>query len=144
MLASFFAKYWVELIFSLILGAITWFVRRYIKLEKERAEQERTQFKALLMEEIEKKNRAHTQEDNSIREDISRLKKGVLSFQGRMFKDHCRSLLESGRDIGLEEFEEVEGEHDAYNGLGGNHEGDVLYNLVKRKVENEIARRHGQ
>ena len=141
---TFIAKYWIEFLFGLFISIAGFFVRRYLKLEKENSQREREDFKNLLTAEIEKKSETSLLEDASIREDIKLLKKGVLSFQGRMFKDHCRLLLEPSVEITLAEFEEIESEHAAYNGLGGNHEGDVLYGLVKRKFEHEIEARHEQ
>lgn len=137
----FITQYWIEVLFGLIVGVFTYFFRRYIKLEKEARTQERADFKKMLLEEIEKKNQEWQKEDKEIRKDIELLKKGVLSFQGRIFKDHCREFLKS-KEVNLDEFEDLEAEHNVYNGLGGNHEGDVLFGLAKKKVEEELTKRH--
>lgn len=137
----FITQYWIEVLFGLIVGIFTFFFRRYIKLEKESRAQERAEFKKMLLEEIEKKNQEWQKEDKEIRKDIELLKKGVLSFQGRIFKDHCREFLKA-KDVNLDEFEDLEAEHNVYNGLGGNHEGDVLFGLAKKKVEEELTKRH--
>ena len=38
-----------------------------------------------------------------------------------------------------DEWEEIDADHEAYNGLGGNHKGDHLYELVKKKAENTLT-----
>lgn len=96
----------------------------------------------MLLEEVDKRNQAHQVTDQNLKDDIRRLKKGVLSFQGFMFKSHCRELIDSEREITLKEYEDIAAEHEAYNGLGGNHEGDVLFALVKQKFENHIRSQH--
>jgi hypothetical protein len=61
------------------------------------------------------------------------LKGGILSIQGRGFKDDCRKLLEDGHVITLNEFEALDAEHNIYKSLGGNSHGDALFDLVKVK-----------
>ena len=36
--------------------------------------------------------------------------------------------------ISLDEWEEIDADHEAYNRLGGNHKGDELFRLVKEKA----------
>ena len=59
----------------------------------------------------------------------------MLSLQGRTFKNNCRRLLDLDHEITLEEYEEISKDHEAYNSLGGNHNGDELFLLVRKKVE---------
>ena len=66
------------------------------------------------------------------------MRSGLLSIQGRDFKRHCRELLDDEHEITLDEWEQIDADHEAYNGLGGNHKGDQLYELVKKKVENNL------
>ncbi len=56
-----------------------------------------------------------------------------------MFKDKCRKLLKEDHVITLDEWEEVDAEHNIYNALGGNHNGDYLYQLVSEKVKNTLT-----
>lgn len=70
---------------------------------------------------------------------LSCLKAGMLSMQGKNFRADCRRLLEEGHEITLDEWEEIDADHEAYNGLGGNHKGDSLFELVKKKVENTLT-----
>lgn len=64
---------------------------------------------------------------------LTTLTEGILSIQGRQFKEECRALLENDHEITLKEFEHITSEHRIYNALHGNHDGDDLYNLVEIK-----------
>lgn len=64
---------------------------------------------------------------------LTALTEGILSIQGRQFKEECRALLENDHEITLKEFEYITNEHRIYNALRGNHDGDDLYNLVETK-----------
>ena len=68
-----------------------------------------------------------------IRNNLTTLTEGILSIQGRQFKEECRALLENDHEITLKEFEHITNEHRIYNALHGNHDGDDLYNLVEIK-----------
>ena len=63
------------------------------------------------------------------------LKAGLLSIQGKEFRENCRKLLADDHEITLDEWEEIDADHEAYNGLGGNHKGDHLYEFVKKNAE---------
>lgn len=78
-------------------------------------------------------NRAiHAQIVNN-QNNLTALTEGILSIQGRQFKEECRALLENDHEITLKEFEHITNEHRIYNALHGNHDGDDLYNLVEIK-----------
>lgn len=70
--------------------------------------------------------------------ELNALKAGLLSIQGKEFRDNCRKLLEPEHIITIDEWEELDADHEAYNGLGGNHKGDNLFDLVKKKFENTL------
>jgi hypothetical protein len=76
---------------------------------------------------------------DAVQAEVGVLKAGLLSVQGKQFKDNCRTLLDSNHKISLDEWEEIDADHDAYNGLGGNHTGDHLYELVKKKAEKQLS-----
>lgn len=59
----------------------------------------------------------------------------VLAIWGKQFKGFCKELLEEEHQITLEEYRKCCEEHDLYNGLGGNHDGDTLFSLVTTKYE---------
>lgn len=72
-------------------------------------------------------------------EKINQIRDGLLSVQGQAFKEKCHKLLLQEHQIDVEELENVTKDHDAYKGLGGNHEGDMLFTLVLEKAKNDIA-----
>ena len=78
-------------------------------------------------------------EISAMKKNITALTAGVLSMQGKEFINNCRKLLAEDHIITLDEWEELDIDHTAYNGLGGNHKGDHLFSLVKKKVEAEFA-----
>lgn len=176
-------KYWVEFALGLIAAGAGFFIKRYVKLEKESRAKEQKEFfnnltqgikdetKALtesllfkyeelddivdercenltlqVHEALEEEEKISKQEDAVLQKQIidlngqvEALKAGMLSMQGKEFRASCRKLLEEGHEITLDEWEELDADHEAYNGLGGNHKGDHLYSLVKKKVENTLA-----
>lgn len=75
----------------------------------------------------------------AVEKNIAALTAGVLSMQGKEFRNNCRKLLAEDHIITLDEWEELDKDHMAYNGLGGNHKGDHLFSLVKKKVEAGFA-----
>ena len=79
------------------------------------------------------------QEDEHIHEEIDSIKSGVLSIEGRAFKEDCRRLLDPAHIITLEEFEATQAEHIIYNKLGGNHEGDGLFQMVEKKYSHGLT-----
>lgn len=78
-------------------------------------------------------------EISALKKNITALTAGVLSMQGKEFRNNCRKLLAEDHVITLDEWEELDKDHMAYNGLGGNHKGDHLFSLVKKKVEASFA-----
>lgn len=77
-------------------------------------------------------------EINDITGVLKGLKRGLLSVQGRQFKSDCRKLLKEDHIISFEEFQQINEDHEAYHELGGNHNGDALFELVKKKAEKEL------
>ena len=76
---------------------------------------------------------------SAVEKNITALTAGILSMQGKEFRNNCRKLLAEDHIITLDEWEELDKDHIAYNGLGGNHKGDHLFSLVKKKVEAGFA-----
>ena len=77
-------------------------------------------------------------EDEHIHAEIDSIKNGVLSIEGRAFKEDCRKLLEPGHIITLAEYEALQAEHEIYNSLGGNHEGDGVFSMAEAKYRNGL------
>lgn len=78
-------------------------------------------------------------EISALEKNITALTAGILSMQGKEFRNNCRKLLVEDHVITLDEWEELDKDHMAYNGMGGNHKGDHLFSLVKKKVEAGFA-----
>lgn len=74
-----------------------------------------------------------------MKKNITALTAGILSMQGKEFINNCRKLLAEDHIITLDEWEELDIDHTTYNGLGGNHKGNHLFSLVKKKVEAGFA-----
>ncbi len=77
--------------------------------------------------------------DEAIHYEIDGLRGGMLSIQGRNFKNDCHKLLKADHVIDLKEYEQLLADHIAYNKLGGNHEGDALFSMVEAKYKNTIG-----
>lgn len=114
----------------------------YKKEKNTQKTEEQKKFYAELIAEIRKEHEYSNESDkviqgqvDTLRGDLSILKEGILSLQGKEFKKQCRALLEAEHHITLDEFEELSIEHDRYNALGGNHKGDELFELAKKKFE---------
>lgn len=90
-------------------------------------------------EESKSDDAALEKEISTLKKNITALTAGVLSMQGKEFRNNCRKLLAEDHVITLDEWEELDKDHTAYNGLGGNHKGDHLFSLVKKKVEAGFA-----
>lgn len=154
---DFIVKYWVEFLFGLMAAGITLFLKEFLRLYKREHQDAQKEICTILRKEMgDMFNQSHkeilttyqlSQQDdkklqaqiNSVQEEMKSLKKGLLSMQGKQFKQECRALLEDGHEITLDEFQELDADHQAYNALGGNHNGDHLFELVKKKVENTLT-----
>lgn len=63
---------------------------------------------------------------------------GLLSIQGKQFREMCLSLLDPVHVITVEEYEHFEIEYDVYKRLGGNHRGEFLHDRVVDKYTNTL------
>lgn len=126
------AKYWLEVVFSLALAGFAWGGKRLIKFYID--DVKRT------LENLEKKIMAKVEaRDNAQDETLREMRAGLLSMQGEHFKKKCQELLDSEHKISVEELTNITRDHDAYKGLGGNHEGDLLFKLVLEKAKKDIT-----
>ena len=83
------------------------------------------------------------QEIYNVNDKIDVVRDGVLSIQGKQFKDDCRKLLNPDHEITLDEFEEIESDHETYNKMNGNHTGDKLFQMVEQKFRNSLSNYKG-
>lgn len=141
---EFIAKYWIEFVFGIVVAAISAIAKRYHSLYKKGKEAEKKEdFIRIenLISEIDKNNsmRMKNLEDtmaeaNQKQNDtIEAIRAGVLDIQKESFMAFGTELLAEGHRITREEYELFENRHEAYNKLGGNHNGDSLFADVKLK-----------
>lgn len=138
-------KYWVEVAFGLLVTGAGWFIKRYFTLEAMRRQKEQDEFYNKIKDEINKERECSQEDDVALQEDmnalsivLNSLKRGLLSVQGRQFKADCKRLLDPNHVITIEEFQQINEDHEAYHALGGNHNGDAIFELVKKKAEEKI------
>lgn len=143
---DFIVKYWVEFAFGLIVAGGGFFIKRYWAMSKAEHKREQEQFYNQIKNEIEKSCQSSAAGDEQLQKQIDEshirmeaLRMGILSIQGKNFCADCQRLLEDGHVITLDEFQSIDQDHEAYNALGGNHNGDHLFELVKRKAENNLT-----
>lgn len=74
----------------------------------------------------------------AVADNLDLIKKGLLAVQGHEFRNKCRRLLAQDV-ITPDEYEQLESDHMAYNGLGGNHKGDSLFEQVTIKYFASLA-----
>lgn len=73
---------------------------------------------------------------------LENLTKGILSMQGKQFRADCRELLKPDHILTQDEFLEISNDHEAYNALGGNHTGDMLFDAVRKKFNATFGTNH--
>ncbi len=76
-------------------------------------------------------------EDAIIHHEIDVIKDGMLSIEGRAFRNECRRLLQDDHIITFDEYTTILAEHTTYNNLGGNHDGDRLFSLVEQRYQQQ-------
>lgn len=65
---------------------------------------------------------------------------GLLSVQRVSFEADCKRLLELDHIITVDEYQQISNDHDIYNSLGGNHNGDQLFALVDQKMKAHLEK----
>ena len=88
---------------------------------------------------IKEGNEQNKKDKEELQEQINIVKNGVLSIQKKNFEEDCRVLLEEGHNVTLDEFENLQEEHTTYKSLGGNHDGDTLFDMVVKKATNDLT-----
>lgn len=149
--ADIFVKYWLQWILGVVAAGIALWAKRYIKLEKstiqekqkQRMQELRTEVKDEITKELNEQVEKLTKEDERVHQEIETVSSkveivgsGVLAIQGQVFKNECRRLLAEDHQITLDEFEQLQADHEVYNSLGGNNKGDDLFEAAKAKYIN--------
>lgn len=160
-MVEFIVQYWLQFLLGIIASGLTILCTRlYYLWKKERKEQRRkvedrivSAVKVLIedndkeiMKIIRQEEIASAEADkiieskmNQIQKDLAILTEGMLSIQGRQFKDDCRKLLKEDHIISLDEYENITHEYNVYKQLDGNHEGDSLFGLVQVKYQANLS-----
>lgn len=63
--------------------------------------------------------------------------KGLLYILRRSYFEDCEALLNPEHHITFEEFRSISEDHDLYNQLGGNHQGDILFEAIEDKYHKQ-------
>lgn len=146
---DFIAKYWLEVLFGLIVTGLSVMLRRIWKLYKDAQQKQKDEDHAELLKEVDKKiqrqeNLMQNADEKLIKQiralekEVKTISCGILSIQGDSFRRECKHLLEPGHIITIEEFEQITHDHQTYNELGGNHIGDKFFNQVEKKFQSQI------
>lgn len=155
---EFILKYWVEVVFGLIVSGLSFACRRYWKLwraeQKHQKTEEQEAFYNGILEKIDERfeemNNRITALDEKMEQQINEvhkevqssdaqqkiLKEGLLSVQGNNFKRQCKALLEPTHKISETEWLQHQIDFEAYERLGGNDNGHDLHNAVAHKYYN--------
>ena len=155
---EFILKYWVEVVFGLIVSGLSFACRRYWKLwrteqQYQKTEEQKAFYDGILEkiderfekmnERFEEMNNRITALDNKVEKNVQTsdaqqeiLKEGLLSIQGNNFKRQCKALLEPTHKISETEWLQHQIDFEAYERLGGNDDGHDLHNAVAHKYYN--------
>lgn len=153
-LLDIFVKYWLQWVFGLVAAGVILWAKHIIKLEKDSVNRTKAEhskeMRQEIVDELEGKIdevRQHSDEMDEkmwveieeIENGVKGLTTGVLSLQGKQFKEYCRELLQPGHIITVSEYEDFESEYDVYKTLDGNHKGDLLHQLVVDKFNAQLT-----
>lgn len=130
---------------------ITLFYKRFLDLSKKERDKMREDFKTdikkQIREEFDTKFKENTERDMMLEGTLTRIDKrldtitaGLLSVQRGSFENHCKKLLEIEHTITVDEYQQITNDHEIYNSLGGNHNGDQLFALVEQKMKSHLER----
>lgn len=132
----------MQFLFGLIVTGLGIVCRKFYKLYKNEKQHQKTKEQKEFytgLEDLIKINSKEIKEvKDELKQDIKVVKDGVLSVQKRNFEQQCHELLQEDHEITLAEFEHIQEEHKTYNSLGGNHDGDVIYNIIVQKASKNI------
>lgn len=144
-------KYWLEWLCGLIATGALFFAKHYIKIQRQVNEEkwknkEKNMCGKIIttledrIQGVEDKSAAEDviihNELDEIHSEVDTIESGILSVQGKQFREKCEDLLKQDY-ITVEEYEEFEEEYAVYKGLGGNHRGDSLHARVVAKVDKQ-------
>lgn len=153
-------KYWLEFALGLIAAGLGIACKKIYALYMSEKNTKKTKERENLMDDMKammtscqlevlnkvgEREQMLQEEDRKIKENLESLtnsvvvlKDGILSLQGREFRQDCRDLLKENHVITISEYETLVREHQVYNSLGGNHRGDALFHAAEQKYKNSL------
>ena len=166
-MGEFILKYWVEVLFGIIVTVGGFLLKHHFKLLKESLDHKMEERDDKLLEKMTKvltasnktiqdsidKLRSDTKDDidgvyaelvdlkddiKDVRKDVESIRRGVLDVQGPQFKAKCKEVLQDSHQITVDEWLALKKEYEIYTGMGGNSDGSELYNLVHEKYSKHL------
>ena len=166
-MGEFILKYWVEVLFGIVVTGGGFLLKHHLKLFKESLDHKMEERDDKLLEKMTKvltasnkaisdsidKLRSDTKDDidgiyvelvdlkddiKDVRKDVESIRRGVLDIQGPQFKAKCKEVLQDSHQITVDEWLALKKEYEIYTGMGGNSDGSELYNLVHEKYSKHL------
>lgn len=166
-MGEFILKYWVEVLFGIVVTGGGFLLKHHFKLFKESLDHKMEERDDKLLEKMTKvltasnktiqdsidKLRSDTKDDidgvyaelvdlkddiKDIRKDVESIRRGVLDVQGPQFKAKCKEVLQDSHQITVDEWLALKKEYEIYTGMGGNSDGSELYKLVHEKYSKHL------
>lgn len=167
-MGEFILKYWVEVLFGIVVTGGGFLLKHHFKLFKESLDHKMEERDDKLLEKMTKvltvsnktiqdsinKLRSDTKDDidgvyaelvdlkddiKDVRKDIESIRRGVLGVQGPQFKAKCKEVLQDSHQITVDEWLALKKEYEIYTGMGGNSDGSELYKLVHEKYSKHLG-----
>lgn len=167
-MGEFILKYWVEVLFGIVVTGGGFLLKHHFKLFKESLDHKMEERDDKLLEKMTKvltasnktiqdsidKLRSDTKDDidgvyaelvdlkddiKDVRKDVESIRRGVLDVQGPQFKAKCKKVLQDSHQITVDEWLALKKEYEIYTGMGGNSDGSELYKLVHEKYSKHLG-----
>lgn len=167
-MGEFILKYWVEVLFGIVVTGGGFLLKHHFKLFKESLDHKMEERDDKLLEKMTKvltasnktiqdsidKLRSDTKDDidgvyaelvdlkddiKDVRKDVESIRRGVLDVQGPQFKAKCKEALQDSHQITVDEWLALKKEYEIYTGMGGNSDGSELYKLVHEKYSKHLG-----
>lgn len=167
-MGEFILKYWVEVLFGIVVTGGGFLLKHHFKLFKENLDHKTEERDDKLLEKMTKvltasnktiqdsidKLRSDTKDDidgvyaelvdlkddiKNVRKDVESIRQGVLDVQGPQFKAKCKEVLQDSHQITVDEWLALKKEYEIYTGMGGNSDGSELYKLVHKKYSKHLG-----
>ena len=167
-MGEFILKYWVEVLFGIVVTGGGFLLKHHFKLFKESLDHKMEERDNKLLDKVAKlftasnktiqesidKLRSDTKDDidgvyaeivdlkddiKNVRKDVESIRRGVLDVQGPQFKAKCKEVLQDSHQITVDEWLALKKEYEIYTGMGGNSDGSELYKLVHEKYSKHLG-----